>query len=238
MEKQRINFIIKEEAGAFNIYCAAIDDKGKITRETLCGCYPTREIAEVAIARTAKFIEPKPQPKKVIGIPRLRTPNEGQVQNLMLGLDPARMTEFFHEIIMMNAFIHMLTDSFDKLDTLFSKFIDASTKQHYKIASKHIEKLLAALYGSMFSNQSGADEYTQVVGDSLNWKAIIERTMMHTKVGDWRWTELKKAIERIYPTEAITNEDIEAYYKLRSQVVGNDIIDHVERPSESNEQNA
>lgn len=230
MERQRINFIIKEEAGVFNIYCTAVDSKGKATHETLCGTYPTREIAQEAIKRTNKLLETKATPQRKIGIPKLRTPSQAQVQNLMLGLDPARMTEFFHEIIMMNAFIHMLTDSFDKLDSLFAAFIDKSTEQHYRIASKHIEKLLEALYGSMFNDEAGASEYTAVVGDSLKWKAIMERCMMHTKVGDWRWVELQKSINRIYPEEAIDREDTEAYYKLREQIVGNDIIDYVERP--------
>ena len=214
--------------GEFDIYMRAYDGD-RLVRETPCGHCDTLELAVEACKRTNRaFNAPKPKPvhkphnRMQIDIIPLRG-----IQQMACCLDPERMMEMFEQLMMVNFCIHWLSDAFDRLTTVFDRFVDKSTMTHYDIASKHIDKLLDALYKSSFSGQ-GDREYTSVVSDALRWKAIFEILVSHVKPNDkdWRYVQLRKVFNDIMPSDALAKERREFYDQLSADMsAGNTIIE-------------
>lgn len=204
---------IVEENNAFSIYYCSD------TNRELIGAAPTRQDAEMACRKLSRSISTS-EPKVTLtseAYRRLGRYTKRNMQVKAMELDPDRCWMFFEQLLMLNYALHMMADSFDELEDLFSAGVDASTKQIFKNAQRDVNKLLDSFLNSQI--QGTADDYCIVSSKALYIKArimpLIAYVMSNEDLGEhqWRLNELDKVLDNIMPDSYI--EDARKYISNR-----------------------
>lgn len=213
----KMRFEVVSEGRGWSIYFCSD------TERKYFGIAPTKEAAEMAVAKLAKtFGEVKADKTRLSKstLERLNKTSKRRLQATAMALDPVRAYKFYEELLMLNHSLHMLSSAFDEVDDLFGSCIDMSTREHYKIASKHITALLDAVLASQI--QGTEDDYMTVYEKSMYVKdritPLIAHVMTRTKENQWRLDELDRVLDNIMPDEWIAEQRQEVADKLMKSI--------------------
>lgn len=223
----KMRFEIVEEGGQFSIYFMSDTDR------MFLGRGETREDAEMAIRKVAKTWGAEAVRGGLSNDTqrRLNALTKRRLQVSAITLDPPRATSFYENLTMFNYSLHMMTDSYDEVDYVFSAAIDKSTRDHFKIAQKHIEGLLASVYNSRI--QGDADDYVAVNKKAMYIKERIMLLIAYVMSSDdleshrWRLNELDKCLDNILP---------DSYIEEQRKRIADRIISSLTGKSENNNQ--
>lgn len=131
-----------------------------------------------------------------------------RLQVTAMSLDPVRAWKFYEELLMLSHTLHMMANSFDEVDFFFSGCLDQSTREHFKIATRHITALLDAVYASQI--QGDTDDYLAVIDKALYVKEritpFIAHVLAHSEDNKWRLDELDRVLDNIMPDSWLSEQ--------------------------------
>lgn len=195
-----MRFEVIEEGGKWSIYFCSDTDRHYV------GAAPTQQDADMAVKKLMKAWDLKAKERSE-GLSSEAYRKIGKIKKRHLqikaiSLDPVRAWKFYEELIMMNYALHIMADSFDEVDFFFSACLDKSTREHFKIARKHVEALLDAVLNSEI--QGDMDDYTAIAGKALYVKErvmpLVAYVMSHgMEEHKWRLDELDRVLDNIMP---------------------------------------
>lgn len=227
-QPSKMRFEVIEEGGKWSMYfCSDTDRK-------YMGSAPTKEDAQTAVNKLMKNLGVE-KTRQHEGLSndtyrRLSKMNKRRLQVTAVALDPVRAWKFYEELLMMNHAMHIMADSFDEVDFFFSACLDKSTREHFKIARKHIEALLDAVLNSEI--QGNADDYCSVAQKALYVKERIMPLIGYCMSGDmkehkWRLDELDRVLDNIMP---------DAWLEAERARIAKNIIDNIKGNANNEEQ--
>lgn len=205
-QASRMRFEVTRQNGYWNIYFCSDTERKYI------GCAETQADADEAVKKLMKTWGVSEKSKRE-GLSKethrqLNRLTKRRMQVTAMSMDPVRAVGFYENLLMMNYARHILTDAFDEVDFFFSACIDQSTRDHFKIASKHITALLDAVLASQI--QGDSDDYQKVYENAMYVKErimpLVGYVMAHAEEHKWRLDELDRVLDNIMPDAWLTEE--------------------------------
>lgn len=189
-------------------------------REVLTGVVDTEEQAKAAVIACNKQLQtlPRPAGHKPARI-KVNTPTRQQLQAVLLALNPDRAADFRENLIFLNYSVHWLTAAVDEVVELFDGVLDASMKQHLKIITTQLERLLDGIYRSNIMGD--ATEYTDVAAAALALKDRFTKFICYGYSDEWRVREFDRVINNILPDDYIEQQRYKVATEIRELVENN-----------------
>ena len=195
---QKVNYTIEPTAGGYEIHMT-IGDKRKYIGST-----STPETAEQAVRKLVAMDE---QSAKAAENIKRRTHRQfdkikpPMLQIAAMTIDPERAWRFREAVMMLNYTLHMLTLSFDEVESTWNKLVAPNVRQRLSQVMRGVDRVLNDILASQIAGD--ATDYGNVIdaahGIAERVNLIVNYVYQDDADTGWRMRAIDECLEQVFP---------------------------------------